>query len=194
MQARQEQAVRRTMVSVTARKSKLSTSLEDYLEAILHLVRRQRVARVRDIARRLGVHMPSVTAALKVLAQRKLVNYDPYQFITLTESGQRAAQEVTRRHRVLRDFLTGVLGLDDSRAEANACRMEHAVDQVVLDRLGDFARFVERSGRWDKDWIDAVGRFHKDVRGSRPGRRRAPGGRAAPVRGEIENGETGEAL
>jgi len=194
MQARQEQAVRRTMVSVTARKSKLSTSLEDYLEAILHLVRRQRVARVRDIARRLGVHMPSVTAALKVLARRKLVNYDPYQFITLTESGQRAAQEVTHRHRVLRDFLTGVLGLDDSRAEANACRMEHAVDQVVLDRLGDFARFVERSGRWDKDWIDAVGRSHKDVRGSRPGRRRASGRRPARVGEGIRNREIGEAL
>lgn len=122
------------------RPKKLTRSQEDYLEAIWALIGENRVARVRDIAHRLGVSMPSVTAALRTLAGRDLVNYDPYQVITLTESGRKAAQEVDRRHHVLRDFLTDVLGLDAPRAEANACRMEHAVDREVLERI---ARLTE---------------------------------------------------
>ena len=67
---------------------RLTPSLEDYLETILLLVRRDRVARVRDIAGHMGVAMSSVTAALKSLSKRKLVNYDPYEVITLTASGR----------------------------------------------------------------------------------------------------------
>ena len=99
-------------MTVAEGKDRLSPSLEDYLEAILHLVRRDRVARVRDIAKRLGIGMPSVTVALKALSQRKLVNYDPYQVITLTDHGREVAEEISRWHLVLRRFLTEVLGLD----------------------------------------------------------------------------------
>ncbi|HAU38767.1 MAG TPA: metal-dependent transcriptional regulator, partial [Phycisphaerales bacterium] len=61
------------------RKPRLSPTLEDYLEAIYSEIRASRVARVRDIARALKVGMPAVTAALKTLARRELVNYEPYQ-------------------------------------------------------------------------------------------------------------------
>jgi DtxR family Mn-dependent transcriptional regulator len=128
-----------------ATQNDLTSSQEDYLEAILYLVRKSRVARVRDIAGRLDVGMSSVTAALKSLAAKDLVNYDPYQFITLTDRGREVAERITARHELIRRFLTDVLGLDRDVAEANACRMEHAVDQVVLDRLRDLAQFVRQS-------------------------------------------------
>lgn len=144
-------------MTATARKNKtrrrtkkLTASLEDYLEAILHLVQRGRVARVRDIAAHVGVGMSAVTAALKTLSKRGLVNYDPYQVITMTSRGRAAAERVTRRHRFLRRFLTDVLGLDEPTAEANACRLEHAVDEVLLERLHRFAEFVDsRTGGGD---------------------------------------------
>jgi len=138
---------------------KLTTSLEDYLEAILILVRRGYVARVRDIAGRLGVGMPSVTAALKTLAKRKLVNYDPYQVITLTEQGRRIGEEIGRRHELLRRFLTDVLGLRPQQAESNACRMEHAVDAAVVARLGKLVQFVRSRGGGVDDWTQAFRRF-----------------------------------
>lgn len=125
----------------------LSRSLEDYLETILLLIRRGRVARVRDIARQLDVGMPSVTAALKTLSARSLVNYDPYQVITLTDQGRQLAEEVSRRHHVLRRFLSEVLQLDSDSAEANACRMEHAVDADLLDCLERFYEFLHRCPR-----------------------------------------------
>ena len=122
---------------------KLTSSQEDYLEAILALIRQGRVARVRDIAKRLGVGKPAVTAALKTLAKRELVNYDPYQFITLTERGQAAAERIDDWHVTLRRFLQRVLGLGHNVAEANACRMEHCADEVVLRRLRCLGEFMQ---------------------------------------------------
>jgi DtxR family Mn-dependent transcriptional regulator len=130
----------------------LSSSQEDYLEAVLDLVRTGRVARVRDIARRLGVGMPSVSVALKALSARGLVNYDPYQVVTLTDRGQQVGEGINHRHAVLQDFLTEVLGVEPVRARSNACRMEHAIDDGVLDRLRDFARFVQRCPRIGRKW------------------------------------------
>jgi len=125
----------------------LSRSLEDYLETILFLIRRRRVARVRDIAKRLNVGMPAVTAALKTLSKRELVNYDPYQVVTLTDPGREVAEEISQRHFLLRQFLTDVLGLDGESADANACRMEHAVDEDLLQRLQEFMRFIHECPR-----------------------------------------------
>ncbi len=136
-----------------AMKKHLSSSQEDYLEAILVLVRKGRVARVRDIAKALGVGMPSVSTALKALSRRRLVNYDPYQFITLTDSGEQAAEEISSRHRVLQAFLTDVLGLGEDVAEANACRMEHAVDAEVLERFRQFAAYIQNSPQAAQGWL-----------------------------------------
>lgn len=113
----------------------LSASLEDYLEAIYHLESEQRVARVRDIAERLGVQMPSVTSALRALAARGLVNHTRYSYVTLTSAGARIARDLVQRHEVLTDFLSGFLGLEREAAERNACAMEHAIEPVVLTRL-----------------------------------------------------------
>ena len=140
------------------KRPKLTPSLEDYLEAVLALVRRGRVARVRDIARRLGVGSPSVTAALKSLSKRGLVNYDPYQVVTLTDRGQEAAEEIQKRHDVIRGFLTDVLGVEADAAEDYACRMEHAVDETLLARLGRLVEFVRRGAGGRDGWLAAFRR------------------------------------
>ena len=121
---------------------KLTASQEDYLEAILALTADRQAARVRDIARRLGVAMPSVTRALKGLARRRLVHYAPYEQVTLTDRGRTLAEGVRGQHRILVRFLTEVLGLDARTANANACRMEHAVDDRVLGQLQRLEEFV----------------------------------------------------
>lgn len=146
-------------------KKKLTASLEDYLEAILFAIRQDRVARVRDIAARLSVGMSSVTAALKTLASRGLVNYDPYQVVTLTDRGREVAEEISRRHFVLQRFLTDVLGLDGESAEANACRMEHAVDEALLERLIRFAEFLGSCPRAGEHWVR---RFAESCQGRDP--------------------------
>lgn len=135
----------------------LSESLEDYLETIFLLIRERAVARSRDIAARLRVNKSSVTGALQALAERALVNYEPYGYITLTPAGAAAAQKVLRRHEALRDFLVQVLSIDAAEADANACRMEHAVSKAVVDRLVEFAEFVETCPRAGAKWIHGFG-------------------------------------
>ena len=67
---------------------KLSASLEDYLEAIYWATVEHGAARAKEIALRLGVRAASVTGALRTLAEKKFINYAPYELITLTEAGQ----------------------------------------------------------------------------------------------------------
>jgi len=120
---------------------RLTASQEDYLEAILALIHEGGSARVRDLAKRLSVAMPSVTGALKTLAKRELVHYEPYQLVTLTARGAEMADRIRRRHQVLRRLLEEVLEIDEATAETAACRMEHAVEGVVLERLESLVEF-----------------------------------------------------
>jgi DtxR family Mn-dependent transcriptional regulator len=137
----------------------LSASLEDYIEAIYHTVEAKGAARAKDIVMRLGVHNSSVTQALKSLAEKELVNYAPYDTITLTASGQAVALDVVKRHETLRMFLGKVLGLPDDEADEGACRMEHAVSGPILERIVKFVEYFETCPANDIRWDPAVGYF-----------------------------------
>jgi len=63
----------------------LTSNMEDYLEAIMTLQEEQKVARVRDIARQLNVKMPSVTRAVRNLAEKGLVPVNPVVSIPAAE-------------------------------------------------------------------------------------------------------------
>ena len=130
----------------------LSASLEDYLEAILHLERVSRVARVSEIAEHLHVSRPSVTGALKSLTARGLVIHAKYGHATLTEAGERIAADVERRHVAIKHFLTCVLDIPADQAETAACRMEHVLEPGVLARFVAYAESlpVSRNAGEDK--------------------------------------------
>jgi DtxR family Mn-dependent transcriptional regulator len=121
----------------------LSASLEDYLEAIFHIVRKKSAARPKDISTYLEVGNSSVTGALKALKARKLVNYAPYDVVTLTPTGEEAARDVVRRHESLREFFIKVLAADNALAEDAACKMEHSIPAELVDRFVRFVEFVE---------------------------------------------------
>ena len=131
----------------------VSPTLEDYLEAVHRLTVEKGLARVRDISATLSVHKSTVTAALKSLSHKGLVDYAPYELPTLTAPGERVAKDVRRRHRILARFLTEVLAIEGSVSEANACRLEHAIDASVLERLLSFIEFVEQCPRGGADWL-----------------------------------------
>ena len=131
----------------------ISASLEDYIEAIFHIVQEKQAAKPRDLAERMKVAGSSVTGALKMLADKALINYTPYDIITLTPAGKAYAEDVVRRHEVLRDFFVNVLAVDYKAADEAACGMEHSVSKVILERLVRFAEFVEVSPCGGKDWI-----------------------------------------
>ena len=137
----------------------LSENLEDYLEVILDLEKTQKVARAKDIAKRLDIQRGSVTGGLKSLKIKGLINYEPYSYITLTPKGASIAQEITRRHRILSDFFSNVLQVDAETADATACRMEHAIDAVTMERLVRFIDYIYTCPRTGSEWIQQFNRY-----------------------------------
>ncbi len=146
----------------------LSENLEDYLETILELEKFHKVARVKDIAEMRGVLRGSVTGALKSLAAKGLINYEPYSFITLTKKGAAVACEINRRHNVIKSFLVNVLQLDAEAAEDNACRMEHAMDRAAVDRMVAFIDYIQSCPRTDATWLEGFARHRQDGEKKQP--------------------------
>jgi DtxR family Mn-dependent transcriptional regulator len=138
----------------------LSASLEDYLEAILHLTDKSKVGRSRDIAAELGVSRASVTGALRLLKEKGLVNYKPYAYVTLTEAGKSAAAEVVRKHNILTSFFVNVLGIDKETAQRAACKAEHALGPKVIARI----RHLMETGKLKNVSTAAGGKKNKKVR------------------------------
>ncbi|MBM9538711.1 metal-dependent transcriptional regulator [Desulfobulbus alkaliphilus] len=126
------------------RRKKLSASMEDYLEAIYLISREQGHARNKEIIHRLGVSGPSVTEALQTLSDRGLVNYVPYESVTLTPQGEAIAADVYHRHQTLRDFFVEVLCLDEQLADEGACKIEHVISMEFIERIVRYTRYIKK--------------------------------------------------
>ena len=117
---------------------------EDYLEAILHIVRKKGYARVGDIAKHLGCSAATVTEMFGRLGERGLVNYEKYGGVTLTEEGEQIGKEVDRRHNLIKTFFK-LLGVPDEIADEDACEVEHSLHPETLERLQRFMDTVREN-------------------------------------------------
>ena len=126
---------------------KLSVSLEDYIEEIYILVLKNGQAKVTEIANGLNVKKASVTGALNLLAERKLINYAPYSKITLTAEGEEVAKNILSKHENITSFFVKVLGAEKSEASEIACKMEHIVSQKIFDNMLKLTDFVEKNAK-----------------------------------------------
>ncbi|WP_417912075.1 metal-dependent transcriptional regulator [Candidatus Electronema sp. TJ] len=140
---------------------RLSASQEDYLEAIYHISVEKMAARAKDIAEYLDVRASSVTGALRLLGKMGLVNYAPYDLITLTEQGCAAAEEIVRRHKALKNFFVKVLGIDIEEADEAACKMEHSVSKNIVGRLVKYSEYIEQCPGGGIAWEGEFGGYCK---------------------------------
>lgn len=114
---------------------KISTSSEDYLEAIVMLGgTRDAHVRAVDIAEKLGVSKASVSKAISVLKAKGYVSQPYYGDITLTEEGEAYGRKVLKRHETLTLFLSKAVGIDPAIAEEEACKMEHAISDESFEK------------------------------------------------------------
>ena len=91
-----------------------------------------------DIAGKLKVSRPTVSVALKALAEEGYIFVDDTYEVHLTERGHRIAEETYERHNTFKRLLTG-LGVDERTAAADACQMEHAVSRESFEALKNLA-------------------------------------------------------
>ena len=137
----------------------LSSTLEDYLEAIFRIEVKKRAARVRDIAGHVGVTKSTVNAALKSLAAKQLVEYEPYELIALTPKGRDKALAIVTNHYIISQFLQNVLAVGRERAERTACDLEHSVDREMMERFVCFLAFAEKFAANGSDLLVEFRRF-----------------------------------
>lgn len=113
----------------------LHESGEDYLEAVLVLKRQNGIARSVDVARKLGVSKPSVSRAMSILTENGFITDGPIGSLELTEEGLKRAESIYARHVLLTKFLMKICGVDEELAEANACRIEHDIDDDIKNGI-----------------------------------------------------------
>lgn len=133
--------------------AQLSATMEDYLETIFELQCSKSVVRVKDIAKAIGVKMPSVTSALQTLKASGLIRHEKYGHVELSREGREIAESIHRRHVTLVGFLTDILQLRPEEAEEEACRLEHGVSRETLRRLIGLLEFIKGCPRSGGDWL-----------------------------------------
>src|SRR3954470_2237899 len=113
----------------------LTKSERETLKAIYRLTRSGDGAHTGDLADALGVSPGTVTATIKRLADRDIVDHRPYRGVELTTAGSQLSVAAIRRHRIVERFLADMLGYAWNEADRLAGSFEHDLPQEVEDRL-----------------------------------------------------------
>ena len=110
----------------------ISASLEDYLEFIHNTILEKKEIKAFNISR------PSVSEALIKLADKDLIIYEGRKGIKMTKKGIEQAQKTVKKHKILSDFFTKVLKIDREQAEKNACKIEHVIDDEIIEKMENY--------------------------------------------------------
>jgi DtxR family Mn-dependent transcriptional regulator len=110
-------------------------SVEDYIKGIFKIESAGEKVTTSALAKHLGVGDGSVTDMVKKLSERKLIHYERYQGVRLTEAGRRAAMKTVRRHRLWEMFLVQFLGYAWDEIHDEAERLEHITSDELERRL-----------------------------------------------------------
>ena len=111
---------------------------ENYLKSIYHLSLNAENVSTNQLAALLNTKASSVTDMLKKLADKELINYTPYQGVTLTPPGEKIAINIIRKHRLWEFFLVEKLNFKWDEVHEMAEEMEHISSNELIDRLDKF--------------------------------------------------------
>jgi len=114
-----------------------SLTEENYLKALFNLSSESGEVNVNDLSRRLGIKMPTVTSMMKKLAEKKLVYYESYKPLRLTEKGKREAGIVIRKHRLTEMFLVEKMGFGWENVHEIAEQVEHIHAPEFFEKMDE---------------------------------------------------------
>ena len=112
----------------------MTSSMEDYLEAVFMLQQKNGYARCVDVAEYLGVTKPSVSRAVKELSKNKYLLKKEDGTLSLTKQGLQLAEQIYETHRFFTERLIAA-GVDRKTAEHDACNIEHAISAESFRKL-----------------------------------------------------------
>ena len=115
-------------------KQRSNESMEDYLETILILQKKNGNVRSIDIANELNFTKASVSVAMKNLRDKNYVTVQENGYILLTDSGRKIAKDVYERHTILSSLLVR-LGVSEKTALEDACKIEHFLSEESFNAI-----------------------------------------------------------
>ena len=111
---------------------------ENYLKSIYHLSLNSTSVSTNQLAALLNTKASSVTDMLKKLSDKGLINYTPYQGVSLTAAGEKIAVNIVRKHRLWEYFLVEKLDFKWDQVHEMAEELEHISSNELADRLDKF--------------------------------------------------------
>ena len=112
----------------------LQESGEMYLETILILTQKSPYVRAIDVGEYMGYSKPSVSRALGLLKNGGFVTVDADGALALTDAGRAVAEKIYERHTLLSSWLVQ-LGVDETTAAEDACKMEHTISDASFEAI-----------------------------------------------------------
>src|SRR5690606_39244400 len=100
-------------------------------------------AGTNQLAGRLNVRPATATDMLKKLRDKRLVNYERYGKVTLTDTGRDLAIAIVRKHRLWETFLFDKLGFSWDEVHDVAEQLEHIKSEKLVERLDKFLGFPQ---------------------------------------------------
>lgn len=137
------------------KRKKITSSLENYIRAISEVSKIKKASRAKDISQYLNVGPSSVSEALKILSDKKLINYEPYGIITLAPAGEKIAKNIEQRHTTICDFFQNVLLIDEKDVEINAFKLQHEISNEALDKFIQFLDFMKTCSCKEPKWLQS---------------------------------------
>ena len=118
-----------------------SLAEENYLKALFHLSGETGDVAVNHLSRQLGIKMPTVTSMMKKLADKKLVQYESYKPVKLTEKGKKEARLIIRKHRLTEMFLSEKMGFGWEEVHDIAEQIEHIQSPAFFEKMDELLGF-----------------------------------------------------
>lgn len=118
-----------------------SLTEENYLKALFNIANKDGEVNVAELSKSLDLKMPTVTSMVKKLARKKLVHYESYKPLRLTEKGKREAGLIIRKHRLTEMFLVDKMKMGWEDVHDIAEQVEHIQSNVFFEKMDEMLDF-----------------------------------------------------
>lgn len=130
----------------------LTASMQDYMEMIYRLSKKNGFTRINELSQALNVQPPSATSMVQRLADLKLLNYEKYGVITLEDSGKKLGDYLLKRHNTIEAFLKRI-GVPKNCIFDDTEKIEHTISNETLKCFSDFTSFLNQYPNVIEDFL-----------------------------------------
>src|SRR6266542_130869 len=120
-----------------------SLAEENYLKALFNLSNEKGEASVNSLSKQLDIKMPTVNSMMKKLAEKKLVHYESYKPLRLTDKGKKEAALIIRKHRLTEMYLVEKMGFGWEQVHEIAEQVEHMHSPEFFEKMNKLLVFLK---------------------------------------------------